>query len=958
MPREKIEPQPPSQAERSQELEISEESQELQTAREAYINAYRQYQEAFKKPWYSRLREILTKTGREERRRRRSIEQKIESLRSNIQVGDSQKLEQGVEEAQKRRENFIEGLKQEGFSQKEAEAIYEVESKKMEYEEVKIGVGRELFKKKKGEFMQQGKGEEEAEQLALAYVFQELVVKEKETLLKAQIESWPPKEKGIFRKALDWYLRLGTGTRLLISTGLVTGIVAASGGFSAPAIALFAGYRFLRGLSVVALSKGVHHILGGILNKYWIRAREESALKKLREEFSLDKLREVEEEYQKVLEETAGRKRTATILKAAATMAVVGLALWSTAEASPLSHHVSSESHGMQPPVRPAEAPGIQPSVQPAETPGVQPAETPGVQPAGASEVPHSVGEATQTPSQPTSQSSFSETGQTGEIRTTPGGETARETFTAPSAEISPPAPGTPIKWSFPGLEEMKGKWIDNNTVEIAGTKYYGVIREGGKFYIKVGVDTNYDGLADPGKKVLIDVETGRGVFEGKTVYAFDKGERFELVARSHAMVDVNRDGQVESAFWIDNKGVCHLSHDLNPKGLEIEGQSYNDWYNSNIANKTPDELQRLNIFDLKVEFKNFVPHDNVNLNDPKAVAKDLARQIAAVESSNYHLGEKGALILEEKRFKISQEVIAEELGKKFQSDHSFFEKVRDNGLALEEWQKLRPEINKAVENRLLSITTQLEEKIPSERKIISGVEQAKTHLRLEEKLPIIRLEEGTTHIPYNEGELFAVREGHKVTLYFKNEVIGKGMVREDGTYYIVGNNLDPEKVRAFNSARLNLERAAEGKEMIPDILQALGREDISKVGIGKGVDIVVEGKISQTPETHFETSSLKPEISGLSPETRNYLEILIAEEKDISAKVSELLERVRSGKLTVEQFSRYYAFKLGVREFSPEMISNLNNNFEMAIRGTGEEKLRALRALEIILIRLSLEEK
>jgi len=440
----------------------------------------------------------------------------------------------------------------------------------------------------------------------------------------------------------------------------------------------------------------------------------------------------------------------------------------------------------MQPPVQPAETPGV----QLAETPDVQPAETPGVQPAETSEVPH--------------------------------------------VEISPPAPETPIKWSFPGLDkEMNGKWIDDRTIEIEGEKY-NVKIEGGKFYIEVGVDTNYDGLADPGEKALINVETGRGVFKGKTVYAFDKGERFELVARSHAMVDVNGDGEVESAFWIDNKGVCHLSHDLNPKGLEIEGQSYNDWYNADIADKTPDELQRLNIFDLKVEFKNFVPHDNVNLNDPTAIAKDLARQIAAVESSNYHLGEKGALILEEKRFKISQEVIAEELGKKFQ-DRSFFEKVRDNGLALEEWQKLRPEINKAVEDRLLSIATQLEEKIPSERKIISGVEQAKTH---------------------------------------------------------------------------------------------------------------------------FETSSLKPEIPGLSSETRNYLETLIAEEKDISEKVSELLERVRSGKLTVEEFSRYYAFKLGVREFSPEMISNLNNNFEMAVRGTGEEKLRALRALEIILIRLSLEEK
>ena len=241
--------------------------------------------------------------GKMKKKELKALEKTIEPARELIQAGDSEKLksenEKEKRETEERKSKFIEQLKKVGLAQKKAEAVYEAELKKAEYDRAKEELGKKML----------AEGKNEAE------IFQKLVLEEREILNQAKIETWPPKEKGIFKKGLDWWMRRGTATRLLISTGLVTGVVAVAGGFSAPAIALFAGQRYLRGAGAVLVAKLTGKGVDWAMEKN-IKAKEETALSELKREFSLEKLKDVDKKYEKILEEIAGKRRKKLIVKA------------------------------------------------------------------------------------------------------------------------------------------------------------------------------------------------------------------------------------------------------------------------------------------------------------------------------------------------------------------------------------------------------------------------------------------------------------------------------------------------------------------------------------------------------------------------------------------------------------------------------------------------------------------
>jgi len=241
------------------------------------------------------------------------------------------KLKGSIEETKKEitptpenKDEFIEKLKEKGIEEEKAKAIYEIELKKAEYNRAKIELGTKM----------------QVEGISEAEVFKKLILEEREILNKAKIEAWPPKEKGILRKALDWWMRRGTATRLLISTALVTGVVALSGGFSAPAVALFAGHRFVRGLTAVLFGKITGKGVDWVAEKK-IKAEEEKALSKLQKEFSLEKFEEVDKEYENLLEKVAGKRRKKLIIKAgvmtaAGAGAVIGLGFLERALVGPV----------------------------------------------------------------------------------------------------------------------------------------------------------------------------------------------------------------------------------------------------------------------------------------------------------------------------------------------------------------------------------------------------------------------------------------------------------------------------------------------------------------------------------------------------------------------------------------------------------------------------------------------
>jgi len=91
-----------------------------------------------------------------------------------------------------------------------------------------------------------------------------------------------------------------------------------------------------------------------------------------------------------------------------------------------------------------------------------------------------------------------------------------------------------------------------------------------------------------------------------------------------------------------------------------------------------------------------------------------------------------------------------------------------------------------------------------------------------------------------------------------------------------------------------------------------------------------------------------------LSAEKQNFLDKLIYEDTHLpSFKVYTLIDQIKAGKLTVEDFSKYYASKIGAERVSDEMLNNLKNNFKAISEGGVRERIKASRAIAVIIQKL-----
>ncbi|MDI6884671.1 MAG: hypothetical protein QMD00_06080, partial [Hadesarchaea archaeon] len=234
---------------KQEERPEEELEKELEERRKAYAEAYKQSREVLAKGKKEKeLKELLE-----------AYEPAIKPVREkHILTGDSEKLKQGDKEAEERRKNFIEELKTRGIKEERASAIYEAELKKAEYEAVKVEAGKKMAEA----------GVEKAE------IFKKLILNEHDLLNQAKVETWPPKEKNCFRKAMAWWLKKPTKTRLLYSTLALTGGLAAAGaiggigmlaGASMATIAKFGGLRFIRALAGATVGQ---FVAGGIERTY------------------------------------------------------------------------------------------------------------------------------------------------------------------------------------------------------------------------------------------------------------------------------------------------------------------------------------------------------------------------------------------------------------------------------------------------------------------------------------------------------------------------------------------------------------------------------------------------------------------------------------------------------------------------------------------------------------------
>lgn len=283
--------------EKSEEKEISEINPEINEVREAYAQTYKEY-----KKTYGGMNK-----------------KELEAYKEAVKQVSEKTTPEGKEE-------FIKKLEEKGLRPMQTEMIYEMVFAKDGYEKAKSNLGKDLFGKKKVELEAVGKQGEELENELKKYkateIFQKLIIDENDALAKAQMESWPPKEKGIFRKAVEQWAKIPKSIRWAASAAIATGL-AVSGGYVAGGTAAlaFAGYRFgraaLAGLTTIGAERLTALGIKGWESTIGKKKTKEYRVEELKEKFAEGNIVEEQssEEYQKIIEEATKRTRRQNLFK-------------------------------------------------------------------------------------------------------------------------------------------------------------------------------------------------------------------------------------------------------------------------------------------------------------------------------------------------------------------------------------------------------------------------------------------------------------------------------------------------------------------------------------------------------------------------------------------------------------------------------------------------------------------
>lgn len=278
-------------------------------------------------------REQYVKVGDSERIR------EFNAIAESEEENSDEKLTEETKEAVYRRKSFIKELEDKGIKNNRAEALYDLELTKAEYDDAKENLAHKLsaenFYKLKDELEKQcGKsyenwGEEEMNQLnkeAGQYekieLYKKLVVKEYDALNKAKIEDWPSKEKGRLRKLTEWYLKQNKWARVAASSVILGTLGAATGGASAIFGAI--GGRALRGVGSITAGQtvgaGFEKIKTKVLNKKYNKKVENLQLG-----FSLGNIKEQSKQYEELMKKKMNAETKAKYLKAVVMLGAGGL---------------------------------------------------------------------------------------------------------------------------------------------------------------------------------------------------------------------------------------------------------------------------------------------------------------------------------------------------------------------------------------------------------------------------------------------------------------------------------------------------------------------------------------------------------------------------------------------------------------------------------------------------------
>ncbi len=250
--------------------------------------------------------------------------------------------EQGLEEA---RGSYVDAYRKWAREPKRHRASREVFQGQAEllqhrYERVLENQAREYYSRRRGELeLKEGIDASEIEELEKrlrAETFREFVVNEQDTLNRAKAESLPPKDQSIFKKALNKWSHLPKAARWAISAGIATGAAVAFTGLAAggaAGVALYAGARLgravLSGFTTLGADQLIRYGLKGwdkFIGKKKTREYRVGELEAEGTEGIESNLKEVEEKYRTILEETARRERRRNLGRFVAAAAAGGAA--------------------------------------------------------------------------------------------------------------------------------------------------------------------------------------------------------------------------------------------------------------------------------------------------------------------------------------------------------------------------------------------------------------------------------------------------------------------------------------------------------------------------------------------------------------------------------------------------------------------------------------------------------
>jgi hypothetical protein len=249
-----------------------------------------------------------------------------------------------------------------GKKVKEEDLPQELKELKSSYDQTKVSFIKSLIneqirkideKATTGEITEEGKSEA-LHVFMKGGLFDEIVVKEHESLLALQAETLPAKEKGIFKKALDGYLKLKPWQRTVISTAMLTGVMVTTGAIaSASAAASYGATRVAKStLYGATIGKLSSTLMGQAYDTIIGDSKENTELskKKISEEFSrlikengdIDQvLEKVERKYSKRLTREKTEKYGKIVAKALFGM---GMAVSTSDMTNDLAEGVSSVS--------------------------------------------------------------------------------------------------------------------------------------------------------------------------------------------------------------------------------------------------------------------------------------------------------------------------------------------------------------------------------------------------------------------------------------------------------------------------------------------------------------------------------------------------------------------------------------------------------------------------------------